>query len=56
MKQPESRKRGGEPRRIIGLSLPPALAADVKMEAKRRGLTVRKLFMEVWAIYRAKKP
>ena len=39
-------------RRIIGFSLPPGLAAQVKIEAARRGLSLRKLFEEIWTTYK----
>lgn len=31
----------------------PALAREVKAEAARRGLTLRKLFEELWQLYTA---
>jgi hypothetical protein len=43
-------------RQIVGFSLPPALAAEVKMEAARRNLSLRRLFAEMWAIYKERKP
>lgn len=44
------------PRQIVGFSLPPELAAEVKMEAARRNLSLRKLFAEMWALYKKNKP
>lgn len=38
-------------RRIIGLSLSPQLAGEVKAEAARRGISMRKLFEELWTKY-----
>jgi len=43
------------PRRIIGFSLAPALAIEVKAEAAKRGLSLRKLFEEMWEIYKKAK-
>lgn len=39
-------------RQIIGFSLPRNLAAEVKIEAARRGLSLRKLFEEAWITYK----
>lgn len=39
------------PRQIIGVSMNPDMAADVKREASKRGITIRKLFEEMWAEY-----
>lgn len=38
-------------RQIVGISLPPATAKAFKEEAKRRKISVRKLFEELWAGY-----
>ncbi|MPT48383.1 MAG: hypothetical protein E2598_08180 [Sphingobium sp.] len=43
-------------RRIVGFSLSPDMATDVKLEAARRDLSLRKLFEEMWWDYRAKHP
>lgn len=40
------------PRQIVGLSLPPELAREVKAEAARRGLSLRALFEELWTKYK----
>ena len=40
-------------RKIVGFSLPPSLVVDVKSEASRRGITLRKLFEEMWDIYKS---
>lgn len=40
-------------RRIIGLSLSPELAGEVKAEAARRGISLRKLFEELWQVYQS---
>ena len=38
-------------RRILGFSLSPKMAGEVKAEAGRRGITLRKLFEELWEFY-----
>ena len=40
-----------KPRQIIEFSLSPKLAAEVKMEAARQGLSLKNLFEEIWMIY-----
>jgi hypothetical protein len=40
------------PRQIIGLSLDPDLATEVKTEAARRGMSMKELFKEMWLIYK----
>ena len=42
-------------RQIVGFSLPPSLATEVKIEAAKRNLSLRKLFDEMWALYKTKK-
>ena len=54
MKQ-QPRMREKRPRQIIGFSLSPDLASQVKMEAAARGLSLRDLFTEIWGLYKAKK-
>jgi predicted DNA binding CopG/RHH family protein len=44
-----------KPRKIIGVSLSPELAVAVKAEAASRGLSLRKLFEEMWDLYQAAK-
>lgn len=44
-----------KPRKIIGFSLTPELASDVKQEAARRGLSLKKLFEEMWEAYKARQ-
>lgn len=39
-------------RQILGFSLPPELAREVKAEAAQRGLSLRRLFQELWQDYR----
>jgi hypothetical protein len=43
-------------RQIIGISLSPETARAVKAEAGRRGLSLRKLFDELWRLYQEKNP
>lgn len=43
------------PRKIIGFSMSPAMAAKVKSEAARRGMSLRKLFEEMWSLYQEEK-
>jgi hypothetical protein len=38
-------------RQIVGFSLPPELARTVKAEAAKRGVSLRKLFEEMWTSY-----
>jgi metal-responsive CopG/Arc/MetJ family transcriptional regulator len=38
------------PRQIVGISLPPELAAKVKREAERRRVSLRTLFQEMWSL------
>lgn len=40
-------------RRIVGFSLAPDMAKDVKSEAARRGVSLRALFEELWAGYKS---
>ena len=42
-------------RQIVGFSLTPALASEVKIEAAKRNLSLRKLFGEMWTLYKTKK-
>lgn len=44
----ESRKQD---RQIIGISLPPDVACEFKAEAGRRGVSLQKLFEELWRSY-----
>jgi hypothetical protein len=43
-------------RQILGFSLAPDMARAVKAEAARRGVSLRKLFEEMWSEYEKKKP
>ena len=39
-------------RQIVGFSLSPEMAREVKTEAARRNISLRKLFEELWATYK----
>jgi hypothetical protein len=39
-------------RQIVGVSLPPRIVAEVKIEAARRHVFLRDLFLEMWALYK----
>jgi hypothetical protein len=43
-------------RQIVGISLAPQLAREVKAEAGRRGLSLRALFEEIWEKYQDGRP
>lgn len=47
-----NRQRDKTARQIIGISLHPNTAAEVKMEAARRAIPLKKLFEEMWALYK----
>jgi hypothetical protein len=40
-----------KPRKIIGISMSPALAVRVKTEAKQRDIRLKQLFEEMWELY-----
>lgn len=44
-------KNDGETQ-IVGIRMTPALAQEVKLEATRRGVTLKVLFAELWASHR----
>lgn len=52
IKPPQSKKHSA--RQIVGLSLPQAVAREVKQEAARRGLSLKNLFLEIWQLYKTK--
>ncbi len=52
MKTADSSVSNAAPRQIVGLSLSPEIAAEVKMEAARRGISLRRLFLEMWELYK----
>jgi hypothetical protein len=51
MAKAPSRQRDKTVRQIVGFSLSPAMASDVKMEAAQRGISLKVLFEEIWAVY-----
>lgn len=44
--------KDGKERQIVGFSITPVLAREVKQEAARRGMSLRKLFEEMWGLYK----
>ena len=54
-KKTEQPRQDPKTRQIVGFSLPPALASEVKIEAAKRNLSLRKLFGEMWTLYKMKK-
>ncbi|CAJ0780654.1 hypothetical protein LMG18090_01219 [Ralstonia mannitolilytica] len=44
-------KNDGETQ-IVGIRMAPALAQEVKLEATRRGITLKVLFAELWASHK----
>ena len=42
-------------RQIVGFSLSPELARKVKAEAAKKGISLKKLFDELWAAYEKDK-
>lgn len=42
-----------ETRQIVGFSLNPKLAKEVKDEAARKGIRLNTLFEEIWSTYKA---
>lgn len=42
------------PRKILGVSLTPEVAAAIKIEAARRDITVKTLVLEMWGAYKIK--
>lgn len=51
MAQATSRPRDKTVRQIVGFSLSPEQASAVKVEAARRGISLKKLFDEMWSLY-----
>lgn len=49
MKSPA--KPRNQDRQILGFSLKPDLAREVKAEAAKRGLSLKALFEELWELY-----
>ncbi len=56
IKKTESSRRRNAPRQIVGFSLSPEMAAEIKVEAARRGLSLRQLLEEMWGQYKTRKP
>jgi len=54
-KKTEQARQDPKTRQIVGFSLPPDLASEVKIEAAKRNLSLRKLFGEMWTLYKMKK-
>lgn len=54
MAKAPARRSDKTPRQIVGFSLTPETAAEVKMEAARRSIPLKKLFEEMWAHYKQK--
>lgn len=52
MKEPEPDR--STPRQVLGISLEPSIAAEVKNEAINRGISLKKLFLEMWDLYKKK--
>ncbi len=52
VKKPAEAKPRADGRQIVGFSLTPAVAAEVKMEAARRNVSLRNLFAEMWTLYK----
>jgi hypothetical protein len=42
-------------RQIVGFSLTPEFAAEVKAEAARRNISLQELLKELWALYKTKQ-
>jgi hypothetical protein len=51
MEKTPSRQQNKIVRQIVGFSLPPEQASAVKMEAARRGVSLKKIFDEMWTLY-----
>jgi hypothetical protein len=49
----KNEKNDGETQ-IVGIRMSPALAHEVKLEATRRGITLKVLFAELWEGYRVR--
>ena len=41
-----------KPRQIVGFSLDPDMAREVKAAAAEKGLSLKKLFEEIWRTYK----
>lgn len=49
-------EKGRKTRQIVGFSLTPEFAAEIKKEAARRKLSLQALLREMWTLYKAKQP
>lgn len=47
-----SRPSTAKPRQIVGFSLSPSLASELKREAGSRNISLRKLLEEMWTLYK----
>jgi hypothetical protein len=56
MNTAKARSDRNKTRQIVGFSLTPEFAAEVKDEATRRNLSLQELLREMWTAYKAKKP
>jgi hypothetical protein len=52
VKKPAPATPRADGRQIVGFSLPPTVAAEVKMEAARRNVSLKTLFAEMWTLYK----
>jgi hypothetical protein len=48
-------KNAKRARQIVGFSLSPELAREVKAEAAKRGVALKILFEEIWAAHKSSK-
>ncbi|MGA7894157.1 MAG: hypothetical protein WCA49_13135 [Candidatus Sulfotelmatobacter sp.] len=54
-KKTDAPRQDPKTRQIVGFSLPPSLASEVKVEAAKRNLSLRKLFGKMWTLYKTNK-
>ena len=47
-------RNGHKNRQIVGFSLSPELAREVKLEAAKKNVSLKQLFEEMWALYQRK--
>lgn len=43
------------PRKIVGISMSPSMAVELKEEAAKREMSLRKLFEQMWTLYQENK-
>jgi hypothetical protein len=53
-KPPKESKLRRDGRQIVGFSLKPEFASEVKAEAARRNLSLQELLREMWDLYKSK--